>query len=167
MQGHMKKNKKMRKDSSFVPQKTTFKVVFKAEYGLKDEREPTSGNLMHKYFPYYIIDAFVKSANKYVFKKKQREPNLKLLPSKRDYWSKHRLMPSHKHFHVQSDTKHYQDEDAKSEEEDEEKEFVELTLERVKREEHYKDEDDATDNGSESVENDGYITTNKEENDSD
>eukprot|EP00957_Ditylum_brightwellii_P088661 6752679-Ditylum_brightwellii.AAC.1 len=32
-------------DDSFQPRKTTYKVVFKGEYGTKDEKEPTAENL--------------------------------------------------------------------------------------------------------------------------
>eukprot|EP00957_Ditylum_brightwellii_P144016 10973407-Ditylum_brightwellii.AAC.1 len=34
-------------DSSFFPRKTTYKVLFKGEHGVKEEREATAQNLMH------------------------------------------------------------------------------------------------------------------------
>eukprot|EP00957_Ditylum_brightwellii_P022588 1703884-Ditylum_brightwellii.AAC.1 len=109
---------------SFSPRKTTYKVVFDEGYGRKEEREPTAKNLMHKYFPYYVIDEVVNSSNRYCMERKLREPHLQVwkynysapithsniyhfnaiiyymgickLPCKTDYWSTYPLMPTHK-----------------------------------------------------------------------
>eukprot|EP00957_Ditylum_brightwellii_P181781 13847863-Ditylum_brightwellii.AAC.1 len=75
-------------------------------------------------------------------------------PSKRDYWSTHKYMSSHaiitkfgmtwdcfnviwQHFHVQSDTEHYQsDMHTKTEEDDDDDdELCEQTMEKVQRDE--------------------------------
>eukprot|EP00957_Ditylum_brightwellii_P028865 2180826-Ditylum_brightwellii.AAC.1 len=43
-------NRKFDRNYSFQPRKTTYNVVFKGEYGTKDEKESTAENLMHKHF---------------------------------------------------------------------------------------------------------------------
>eukprot|EP00957_Ditylum_brightwellii_P137151 10456964-Ditylum_brightwellii.AAC.2 len=63
-------------DVLFSPRKTTYKVVFDEAYGRKEEREPKAANLMHKYFPYCIIDEIVNASNKYCMERKLREPRL-------------------------------------------------------------------------------------------
>eukprot|EP00957_Ditylum_brightwellii_P075163 5711751-Ditylum_brightwellii.AAC.1 len=49
---------------------TTFQLTFDTEYGGKETREPTAMHLMSKYFPFYIIDKFVRTGNKYCLQKK-------------------------------------------------------------------------------------------------
>eukprot|EP00957_Ditylum_brightwellii_P120273 9176227-Ditylum_brightwellii.AAC.1 len=48
-------------DASFSQRKTSNKVSFDAGYGRKEEREPTAENLMHKYFPFFIVDEIVNA----------------------------------------------------------------------------------------------------------
>ena len=64
--------------ASFTPRKTSYKVSFDSINGRKEEREPTAENLMHKYFPFYLVDEIVKASNKYRMERKLREPHLKL-----------------------------------------------------------------------------------------
>eukprot|EP00957_Ditylum_brightwellii_P157124 11958615-Ditylum_brightwellii.AAC.1 len=142
---------------------------------------------MHKFFPFYIINEFVVSSNKYIHARKQAEPHLKVcqtkratdlthaemyystiiiyymsickLLHKRDYWSAHRLMPTHKtieltgmpcnrfgfiwrHFHVQTYAINYQDDMSDIEDEsDEDEDLIEETLERVQADKDTMDED--------------------------
>eukprot|EP00957_Ditylum_brightwellii_P153217 11661472-Ditylum_brightwellii.AAC.2 len=140
-------------NSSFISRPSTCKLIFDTEYGGKETREPIAKHLMSKYFPFYIIAKFVRASNKCHLKRKEQYQHLWIwtsnfssevtnsniynfitlvyymgickLPSKRDYWSTHKYMPSHsittkfgmtwdhfnfiwQHFHVQSDSEHYQ-----------------------------------------------------------
>lgn len=63
-------------DAWFSPRKTTYQVSFDAGYGRKEKREPIVENLMHKYFPFYIIDELVNASNRYHMERKLREPHL-------------------------------------------------------------------------------------------
>eukprot|EP00957_Ditylum_brightwellii_P112421 8570932-Ditylum_brightwellii.AAC.1 len=58
--------------------------MFDEGYERKTEREPTVENLMHKYFPFYIIDEIVTASNKCYMEKKLQEPHLYMW---KQYWS--------------------------------------------------------------------------------
>eukprot|EP00957_Ditylum_brightwellii_P207121 15351573-Ditylum_brightwellii.AAC.1 len=111
-------------DPSFHARKNSYKVNFDEEYERKEERDATAANLMHKYFPFYIIDEIVNASNKYCMVRKLKEPHLGIwkkyysapithaniyhfisilyymgiykLPCKADYWFAHPLMHKHK-----------------------------------------------------------------------
>eukprot|EP00957_Ditylum_brightwellii_P034628 2625803-Ditylum_brightwellii.AAC.1 len=92
------------------------------------------------------------------------------LPHKRDYWSTHRFMPSHKTieltgmpckrfdfiwwcFHMQTDIVNYQDDMSDTKDEtDEDKDFIEQTLERAEAHKDTMDEDNLSVRSSESNE---------------
>ena len=183
-------------DENFCPRETSFKLIFDGEYGLKETKEPTAENLMHKYFPFYLIDEWVKASNLYIAERKVSEPHLWMwtkkwssdithgnlyhflaiiyymgickLPSKTDYWSTHKFMPKHeittmfgmtrdrfkfiwRHFHVQAETEHYQEDDGTEDEDDDMEElFVDQVFERVQKEEEYLLQDDSSVDSSDS-----------------
>ena len=108
----------------FTPVKTIFKVLGTDSRGRKVELVPTAAVLMDRYFPDHLIEHIVKCSNKYRSKRMHEYPDLVFwkdakqsakftlpcvlhflallyyfgivkLPSKRDYWSNHTIMPRH------------------------------------------------------------------------
>ena len=108
----------------FKPTKTIFKVLHVDARGRKVELVPTAAVLMNRFFSEHLIEHIVKCSNKYRSKRMREFPELKFwedkiqsakftspcvlhflallyyfgivkLPSKRDYWSTHAVMPRH------------------------------------------------------------------------
>ena len=109
----------------FNPIDTKFKLMGVDENGRELELEPTTKNLTNKYWNLNIIDKMVESSNCYIKLHRKKEPNLKCwknekvsapftratmyhflalvsyfgmvkMPSRRDYWSTHYLLPRHR-----------------------------------------------------------------------